>query len=341
MRKLLGFMWTTVFTLAVASATIWGALALLFRVPGHDVLGLIAACCFAVLGCLTILSRFWAGTLPSRVVFAMAFVGLLAWWSTLNPPTNGNWAPDVARQVTGVIDGDILTLTNVREFDWRSNEDVTENWTMRTYDLSQLQSLDMFLSYWAGPQMAHFILSFGFEGDTYLAWSVEVRREISGGYSPLRDAFKEHTLVIIASTERDVVGVRSNIRGEDVQLFRLTTTPDKARDLLEEYVRDANVLAERPYWYNSISANCTTVITRMLKAIGDGSALDWRILANGYLPELGYERGAFNTEYSIEQLRALGRVATRAQEEGLTEAFSVAIREGVPTAGYSQEPNQR
>ena len=88
------------------------------------------------------------------------------------------------------------------------------------------------MSYWAGPEMAHTIMSFGFEGGEYLAWSIEVRRLKGGEYSPIADLFKSDPLVIIAADERDVVRLRTNIRHEDVQLYRLRASPQKALPLL-------------------------------------------------------------------------------------------------------------
>ncbi len=224
--------------LIIAPVSAWSALALWFRLPAPEALRAAAAVVFAILGLATIvaLSMRRSRSLVAPGVFAVAFVGLLAWWGTIKPPLDGDWAPDVARQTTGSIEGDILTLSDVRDFDWRTDHDFTKKWNKRSYDLSKLKTLDLFLAYWGGPEMAHVIMSFGFEGGDYLAWSVEVRREKTSEFSPIADAFKSHTLVYLATTERDTVRLRTNVRGEDVRLYRLNTPPDQARLLLREYV---------------------------------------------------------------------------------------------------------
>lgn len=316
--------------LLVAALSLWAALALWYRLPAPEWGKYLAIAAFGVFTSIVIYNFIKGPRLKSIATYALVFLGMLVWWSSIVPPATGNWAPDVARQTTGVIEGDILTLTNVREFEWQSKHEAIENWTTRTYDLSKLETVDVFLSYWSGPQMAHFILSFGFEDSEYLAWTIEVRREIGSGYSPIADLFKEHTIVVLATTERDVVGLRTNFRKEDVHLFRLRTQPERARNLLEEYVRDANELSVEPQWYNSVMTNCTTVVVKMLSAVGDGIPFDWRLIANGFLPEMAYERKTINTDYSISQLRELGSVTPKAQEVGLVPGFSEAIRVGVP-----------
>jgi hypothetical protein len=190
--------------------------------------------------------------------------------------------------------------------------------------------------------MAHVIMSFGVEGGDYLAWSIEVRRQNGGKFSPLADLFKSNPLVIIAADERDVVGVRSNIRGEDVRIYRLGTSPEAVRTLLLEYVVDANALAKTPEFYNSIMTNCTTTIVRMMRAVGAVVPLDWRLIVNGYLPEYAYGRGALDTRLPLQELTKLAHLDGRAQEAGLTSPdFSRLIRVGVPSPRDPPAPQEQ
>ena len=317
----------------IAPLTAWSALALWFRLPAPEALRGAAAIVFALLGLATIAALFMrrSRSLLALAVFAVAFGGLLAWWSTITPPLDGDWAPDVARQTTGSIEGDTLTLSDVRDFDWRTDSDFTEKWSKRSYDLSKLKTLDLFLAYWAGPEMAHVIMSFGFEGGDYLAWSVEVRRERSGEFSPIADAFKSHTLVYLATTERDTVRLRTNVRGEDVRLYRLKTPPEQARALLREYVVESTELAERPKWYNSITANCATVVFKLVRAAGSGLPLDWRLVVNGFLPGYLYDHGAVVTTMPLSELMERARVSLQAKAADQSPDFSRFIRVGVPS----------
>ena len=317
--------------LVIAPLSAWSALALWFRLPGPEGFRAAAAIVFAILGLATIVALFFRRSRVALVVFAIAFGGLLAWWSTIQPPLDGDWAPDVARQTTGSIEGDILTLSDVRDFDWRSDNDFTEKWSKRSYDLSKLKTLDLFLAYWAGPEMAHVIMSFGFENGEYLAWSVEVRREKTGEFSPVADAFKNHTLVYLATTERDTVRLRTNVRGEDVRLYRLNTPPDQARALLKEYVVESTELAEQPKFYNSITANCATVVFKLVRAAGSTLPFDWRLVVNGFLPGYLYDHDAVVTTMPLSELMERARVSPQAKAADQSPDFSRLIRVGVPS----------
>ena len=317
--------------LVILPLSLWAALALWFRLPAPEVIRGLAAGVFALLGLATVVTLFSRRRWAALAVYALAFGGVLAWWSTIAPPAEREWAPDVARQTTGVVDGDILTLSDVRDFEWRSETDFAERWEKRTYDLARLKTLDLFLSYWSGPHIAHLIMSFGFEDGQFLAWSIEVRRERGGEYSPVADAFKTHTIVIVAAYERDVVRLRSNIRKEDVRLYRLATPPNEARALLLGYVEDANALAARPAFYNSITVNCTTAVARIIRAVGGTLPLDWRLIVNGHLPGYLYDLGALDKKYSLADLMSLARIDQKAREADSSPEFSRLIRVGIPS----------
>ena len=331
-RRVAGALFRVVVSvLVIAPLTAWSALALFFRFPAPEGLRAAAAILFAALGLATIAALFMRRGLMAFAVFAIAFGALLVWWSTITPPLDGDWAPDVARQTTGTVKGDILTLSDVRDFDWRSDKDFTEKWSKRAYDLSKLKTLDLFLSYWAGPEMAHVIMSFGFEDGDHIAWSVEVRREKSSVFSPIADAFKSHTLVYLATTERDSVRLRSNVRGEDVRLYRLNTPPDQARLLLLEYVAESTALAERPKFYNSITANCATAVFKIVRAAGGTFPFDWRLVVNGFLPGYLYDQRVVVTTMPLSELMERARISEKARAADGSLDFSHAIRVGVPS----------
>jgi hypothetical protein len=264
------------------------------------------------------------------VCFAIAFAALLVWWWQILPSNNRRWADDVAQMTTGVVEGDRVTLRNVRNFDWRSKTDYTQRWETRTYDLRRLTSLDMILSYWSMPAIAHVLISFGFDDGEHVVFSVEIRRERTESFSEIGGFFKEFELSVIACDERDVIRVRTNVRGEDDYLYRIRMPVADIRSLFLAYVSQANDVARKPRFYNTVTANCTTIIYHMVKRIVGHLPLDYRLLLSGYLPGYVYKVGGLDTRHSLEELRALGRITERAQQSDRRPTFSADIRAGIP-----------
>lgn len=311
---------------ALLVSTAWGCLALWYRLPGPALSRGIGAGVFATAGLATVAllatSRRWRGL----ATFAMLATALLGWWSTIQPPASANFAPDVARQVSGVIDGGRLTLRDVRNFTWRSETEAGQNWEDRSYDLDGVRTLDLFLSFWDDSGIAHMIMSFGFEDGSYLAWSMEVKRLDGSIYSPIASAFKENALVLIAADERDVIGLRTNFRGEDVRRYRLNLRQETVRNVLKEFVAQANALARQPRFYNSLTTNCTTAVVTMMRATGATIPLDWRLIVNGRLPEYAFDHDALEEGLTLAQANARAPVSAKAKAFGTGEGFSLAIR---------------
>jgi len=316
------------FLLGVPAA--WGVLALWYQAPGSLLKRLIVLLWSAfALGELIALWQGHAG--PAFASFALAFGLLLIWWQRITPTNERLWADDVAQITHGSIDGDRVTLRNVRNFDWRSNSEYTQRWETRSYDLDKLTSVDMIMSYWDGWAIAHMLISFGFDDGRHVAFSVEVRRRKNATYSEIGGFFKRDGLSILAADERDVIRVRTNIRGEDDYLYRIRMPLPAMRSLFLGYIEQANRLVDTPRFYNTLTVNCTMLVYHMMKRIVGYLPWSYRLLFTGYLPAYVYRVGGLDQRFTLEELRALGRITDRARQSDRSDTFSADIRKGIPT----------
>ena len=308
--------------------TAWGSAALWFDGPASRPLAGLLAGAYALtsLGLLIMLRP----RRRARLAFLVLFAVLLGWWISLTPSNERDWQPDVAQLPVAEIQGNLLTIRNVRNFAYRSETDFTPRWETRNYDLSKLRGLDLHVVYWGSPSIAHTILSWEFDDGQRLAISIETRKEAGENYSAVRGFFRQYELYYVVADERDVVALRTNHRHEDVYLYRLRTPPKRARALLLDYLDSINQLARTPSWYNAFSHNCTTTIRLHAGNAIKEIPLDWRWLANGYLDELLYKEGVVNRDMPFAQLKSQSYINPRAQAIPLDDNFSQAIRRGLP-----------
>jgi hypothetical protein len=339
--SMLRFTATAAASLIVGLSAIWGAFALWFQAPGGRALKALSVVSWAAFS-LTLMIAFWPGRPEvGLLAFAAAFGALLIWWQRITPSNDRIWADDVAQMTTGTVDGNRVTLRNVRHFDWRSNTDYTQRWETRHYDLDRLDSVDMIMSYWTGPAIAHMLISFGFDDGEHVTLSVEIRRERIESFSEIGGFFKEFELSIIAADERDVIRVRTNVRGEDTYLYRLRMPVSAMRSLFLGYIDEANTLVRAPRFYNTITVNCTTLVYHMMQGIVGYLPLSYRLILSGYLPEYVYRVGGLDQRYSLEELRARGRISERAKQADPSGTFSADIRRGIPEFGAADLPKDR
>jgi Domain of unknown function (DUF4105) len=316
-------------------AWIWGSLAIFFSSPGPEWLKVGLACLFATL--LPALFLFSRSFIKGLVICLLIFTVLMGWWQTLQPTNEKEWAADVARVAHGEIHDNQLTLHNVRNFRYSADKTIDENWTTearwetRQYNLDEIQGLDIFLSYWASEHIAHTIMSWDFGQDRHLAISIETRKDTSQEYSAIKGFFKQFELSYIAADERDLIRLRTNLRKERVYAYRLLTTNEQARALLENYISEMNRLASEPEFYHALTRNCTTTIQLHRNAIApdDPMPLDWRIIASGHIDELLYEKGKVSQKLPFAELRQQSRIDQRMQAHG-EEHFSRILRYDLP-----------
>jgi hypothetical protein len=308
----------------------WAALAILFsNLPGF--LRPWIAGIFGIGSLIALVGRYsnrWA-----QLGFLAAFAVVLAWWLLMPPSNSRNWQPDVALLPWAEIQGTRVTIHNIRNCDYRSETDYTVRHYDRTFDLAKLKSVDVFLVYWGSPYIAHTMLSFGFEGEDFVCFSIETRMEVGEAYSTIKGFFRQYEQTYVVADERDLIGLRTNYRGEQVYLYRLKATDDFARNVFLDYLREVNTLKDRPEWFNTLTGNCTTGIRRHTAPYDPEARLDWRIVVNGLSDEMLYERKAIDTSLPFPKLKKLSLINERAKGMDKSPDFSRIIRAGLPGMG--------
>ena len=329
-------------TLAVIGVGGWTALALRFQAPGGAVLKSCLISLWLVFSVAVLIGLQSEHAALAALSFALAFVVVLIWWHSLKPSNNRAWADDVALTLSGEVSDDTAILSNVRNFTWRGAGDYTARWETRRYDLRHLCTVDLITSYWDIPGVAHVLISFGFEDGTYLAFSVEIRRQRNEAFSALGGFFKQFELSVIAADERDVVRVRTNLRGEDDYLYRLRLPVPAIRSLFCAYIDQANSLVHTPRFYNTITVNCTMLVYHMMRHILGRLPFSLRLVFTGFLPGYVYSVGGLDQRYTLKQLRTFGRITERARQADGSASFSQDIRAGIPPLpSSSPEPLSR
>lgn len=321
-----------ILTLAILGTALWGAGFLYFRLTGA--MAGIAAIGFG-LAALAGLVGIWTNDARLPLGFAVLFIGLMSWWNSFQPSHQRDWIPELARLPTIAREGDMLTVSNLRHFRWRTEADYDQHWETRRYNLAAISGADIFLTYWAGEAIAHLLVSFTFSDSVPLTFSIEVRREQGEEWSALAGFFRSYEMAYVAADERDIVGLRTHARKEDARLFRLSASPEQARDLLLAYVADINDLAAKPRWYNTLTTNCTTVVFHLVASVAPGwkfpLPLDPRVLLSGYLPSYLQGIGAIRQDIPLAELVRLARIGDHARTLSLDDPeFSAKIRQGVP-----------
>jgi len=321
--------------LAIALASAWCVLAILRAPVGKPLVREELAALFGLISLGALAGAFlprWRRRALGAYAVAVAVFAI--GWSRIQPSNDRPFRAEEAVLAYADIDGDRVTVHNIRNFQYRTETDFTPAYYDKAFDLNELDSVDLVSVYWMGPDIAHIMLSFGFAGRDYLAISIEARKEQGEGYSTLDGFFKHYELFYVVADERDAIGVRAIYRKdppEDVYLYRVVGPVENGRRLFLEYLRRINSLRERPEFYNTVTTNCTTTIWMSTRVNRGHLPWSWKILVSGHLPEYADEAGRLDKTLPFEELRRRGHINERALAAGPTAPdFSQKIRVGLP-----------
>jgi hypothetical protein len=259
---------------------------------------------------------------------AMAAALLAALLLAMRQPRNDrDWSPDQRLLPTASVRGDIVEIRNVRNFRYRGEHDFEPRYETRTYDLRKLDSVWFMVErFGTKPGIAHTLLSFGF-GDEFVAVSAEIRKEKGESYSPWRGLLREYELTYVIGDERDLIGLRTNQRRDEVYLYPMRTTPERMRQAFLGMLARANDLAAKPEFYNTLTNTCTTNIVRHVNDVVPGRVpFSFKVLLPAWSDRLAYDLGLIATDRPFDEVRSSHRIDRIAQSAGVDENFSQVIR---------------
>lgn len=361
--------------LTLIVCAIWAGLLLWIQLVDYPVMRWLVVAVGAVFSLITLINYIRHSKQGAKWLagFSVLWVLLAMWFAWLPAKQDRPWQPEVSRYLSISQDEqnpNLVTLHNVRDFDWvRAPDSETlvqptepyyykvaaetakekgeridlvakERWVDRTVDLSKLSGVDIINSYWMGAPIGHTLLSFRFEDDRPLSFSIEIRKEEDEVFSAIGGFFKQFEMIVVAAEERDIVYTRSNVRGEQVYLFPVQgMTQQQIQELFLQYLNQAEQLQQEAKWYNTLIRNCTTVLFDMARDVTKGDGLfprDYRILASGYVPNYLYDEGLLPAgNWDIKQWYKRAhinpKVASFSEADNQSAYdYSQKIREGLP-----------
>ncbi|WP_180171777.1 DUF4105 domain-containing protein [Acinetobacter sp. YH12023] len=334
------------FSVFVLCSSIWLCAALWIQQPAgwlgsRIIIGIWIAFALSILG-IYITQHFFSRR-KDVLIYIVGFICGLFWYFGMEARQDREWNPEVAEILHYEKQGNLITLHNVRNFDWHADGSYTPRWETRQYDLSQINGVNIITSYWMGPQIAHTLVSFDFADRPPLTFSIEIRKEKTEEFSAIGGFFRKYELSLIASDEKDIIYTRSNTRGEQVYFFPVNMPKSEMQALFVEYLHKADELRTQPKWYNTLTSNCTTLVFDMIQAVSKHQLpTDYRLFASGYLPNYLYDLHAIDQNWDMKTWYQKAHVNPRVSQikQLSSEQYSKLIRQGLPHSHSNPSANQ-
>ncbi|MEZ6111268.1 MAG: DUF4105 domain-containing protein [Pirellulaceae bacterium] len=249
--------------------------------------------------------------------------------AALAPSNDRPWRDDLAVLSTASIQRDQVTIRNIRNCSYVTEDDYEVDHYDKSFQLAELRGVDFIVvPFKEAPTLAHTMLSFDFGQSGHVVVSVEARLEKGEAYSPLAGSARQYELMYVIGDERDLIRLRTQVRDVDVFLYRTNATPEQSREILVDILRRANQLARQPEFYDSLTNNCTSNIVMHVNRVRPNRVplADLRLLLPGYADQMAYDLGLLDTSRPFADLRREAQINYLARTYVDDPEFSERIR---------------
>lgn len=245
------------------------------------------------------------------------------------PSNQGDW-PLIYEKIPEVeFSGNLALIKNIRNFRYDEKENViSPDYYDKIYNLSKVKKVWFIFEPFG--YAAHTFLSFEFEDNDYLTISIEARTQKHQKYEAFTGILRSYTLFYVVADERDAFLVRTNIRKNKMILFPSGLTKEQGSALLVDMLMEINDLKDNPKWYNTITANCTSVLARHINKFRPQSLpFSWELVFTGFVDDLAYNSGLIKTSLILRQAKTYYDVTEKSRKIGDNLDYSVLIRHGL------------
>jgi Domain of unknown function (DUF4105) len=267
-------------------------------------------------------------TIWSALLIVPALIAVIV-YLCIQPSHQREWVPEQATMPRIEFHDQHVLIHDIRNSHYRSSNDFDLAYYSKLFDLNHIESVWFIVepfSSWKG--LAHTFISFGFKDNTYVAFSIEVRKEKDETYSPIKGLFKQYELIYVIGDERDLIKLRSNFRKNEVFVYPIRTSQDKIRSMFVNMLKRVNQLNEQPEFYHTLTNNCTSNLVEHVNDIAPGRIpFSFNSVLPGYSDQLAYTLKLINTNLPLEAIRPHFKINDRAEQYGEEDNFSEMIRQ--------------
>jgi hypothetical protein len=246
---------------------------------------------------------------------------------TRTPSHSRNWELGHDKLPQIQINGNDIVVKNLRDFTWDEDGSADGKYITDNFDLNKMNSLDVVISHFDSFEgIAHIFITFGFEDDKHIVVSVETRREDDEEFSTIQGLLNKFELIYVVGTERDIIGTRTNVRGERVYLYNVNADNSTIKELFKLIAQDVNKIYDSPVFYNTLSHNCTNAITRRAEEVADIKfPFSYKMLLPGYVDEVLYDMDIIEHKGTLEETRKKAQIDNN-KVDYLASDYSEQIR---------------
>jgi hypothetical protein len=271
----------------------------------------------------------WKKLLRYLIFGAVAILMLLVLSIALKRPSHDRDWQEGLELAAIVRQDDVISISKVRNSSYDESGTLAVAYEERTVDVKDLESIWFLVEPFEGFEAAaHTMFSFGFNDGSYLAVSVEARKEKGEDYSITRGLLREMEIVYIWGTEEDLIKRRVLWLDHPLYLYRINVNTNVIRNIFLEMVEETDRILAKPQFYHSIKNTCTSALANRVNEAYPGAIS--RFALGQYLPgiadKLIYDLGLLAGDGTFEEIKAKAYISDLVKACATRPDFSAAIR---------------